>query len=339
MLKKYYKRIFHKIFIIVALYCLLLFSIFLVFGMLYLFMNINNPWNQSLAVLLGNVASNSTWIENLQYFVISLCNIFCVGYMILYLTYPINQVFFEDYFVYDTRRCNLVFRYHLIQRRNRWFYDAKMRVVLYPVDEANDGANVRKALWDSNNANISAFELERIHGDRYLIIDEKSTKEIINIISSYDDKDKLVIDVSVVATNRYGHRNHQNKAYKIRDGLASYMFAPCQNCDYTSRFLIENKEIHDTIEKNNNDIIKKCSFYQRRNMELYFEIENEKTSIGCFENNSIPQNRVIRGKDIFLGKKGKPRLLPNYIGWLIFDNSKIKWKEIIDDYKEIKNIF
>lgn len=269
-------------------------------------------------------------------YVISIVNVCVAGWIMSAMLRPVSKVEIDKHFVYQ-KDIGFVFRYWLSIPRGAFWYNVKLKVVIYK-DDIVEGVNKRKYLWSSDCAvDKTPYMLDRIRGDRYLVINGKDKKRIKKVIlENCTDTQNLIVELAIVGNDENGKIVSKCMQYKVKeDLLVSYFFAPTNVNGFSFKKYI------GSVKERNDKLFTAISedsfrFYHMENWGYYFcttDYSNKLRSV-CKD---VPvlkdKSKLLSDEEVVLGHKYKSRVLLNVVTACLLRESGLKKIGDITKYK------
>ncbi len=343
--KEQLKKYVGKAFECLRFYLLMLVLVIVAFGAIYQSIGIDRPFVTSLSVLAGmenetvsGVLFSCFWIEKMLKNIVDL---YIVAWLVSKILSPVCPMVFSKYAVYNSDRNALVFRYWIMRRRNKFLYDAKIRISVVLESELNKDESILKNTPDDEQESITFnIRLARIRGIRYIEIPKKEYDNFKQKPNEDSLKEKRSIIVSILAHDENGKTFAERKIYDVNKILSGYEFAPVKNEKYcVGKYKDALKKQHVNIK---DAIDREESFANYQNFDMVYKLEDKGNKHFKGKPESCDE---LTYEEVFCGKKRGFKLflsdITNALTWYTFDwdgkrESRIEWKKSNKKYKNTR---
>lgn len=214
-----------RVFKFILIYLLSILLFLFVFSLIYAHFNVVKPYPFSFDVIWGNpvVPEKLHKIAISQNILYDIFLVFLVGTFISQQLRPSNPIEYSKYIVYNQEKNCYFLRYWLILPKNKYLYDATVRLVITTQQELNRGINQMSAQFEKQDTYIS------IRGVRYLKIEGADAFAFSRVINKEQD---CVISLYILGTTESGITYSAVKRYGSIDIKNGYEFVSIRKSEY-----------------------------------------------------------------------------------------------------------
>lgn len=217
----------------------------LLFGVIYLKNGVQSPFSLCFNVIWGEPIipddlSSTIIIQKILYDVVL---VLFIGAFVSQQIKPVNPVEYSEYISYCIGANKYYFRYWVLLPKNKYLYDAKVRLVVTEKAELNSGINSLHTLYEiTENYNS-------IRGVRFLrLLGDEATK-FSDVLCSAQS---LLISLYIIGTDEAGLTYSAVKRYKKDAIMSGYYFVSIRKSEYLLQaqeaLCLESGNRHSVIE-------------------------------------------------------------------------------------------